>query len=404
MNPAQAIQTEDRVGWLAISWRLYLLCLGTSFFVLTEPAPTDALFVLAFAAILLARLRMVPIVGPVEVVAILIYLWFTLLSLSFDSILLPFTAVRAAGIEIYLILLFLMTAYFVRTGGDRAFRIIMITLVVAGLITSAIGVMAYLGLLPDNISGIFFRDEYRARVRSTFKDPNVLGPFLVPPALFMLWVTITSAKWRIWAGMAFVVMLFCLVVTFSRGAWVHMLGTAAIFIGFLLAYRATARPALITVVGGIVSVLVIAVLFDEQITRSVSDSYFGKRLSLQSYDEDRFATIGNSFEWMIEGPLGVGPNQVKQHFGKYPHNTFATLALNNGIPATLGFAVLFFAAMVRCGLKVRERQDGWMKYAFLLSILAGLLVLMNVVGALHWRHLYVVMGLAYGTYRSNSPL
>ena len=35
--------TVDRVGWLTLAWRIYLVCIGTSFFVIVEPAPTDAL-------------------------------------------------------------------------------------------------------------------------------------------------------------------------------------------------------------------------------------------------------------------------------------------------------------------------------------------------------------------------
>ncbi|MEO1364630.1 MAG: hypothetical protein AAFU86_12750, partial [Pseudomonadota bacterium] len=70
--------TVDRVGWLTLAWRIYLVCIGTSFFVIVEPAPTDALFVLALATLLLAKLRPVRLIGPIETIAILLFVWFTL--------------------------------------------------------------------------------------------------------------------------------------------------------------------------------------------------------------------------------------------------------------------------------------------------------------------------------------
>jgi O-antigen ligase len=367
---------------------------------MVEPAPTDALFAVALAAMMLAKLKAVRVIGPVETVALLVYLWFTLLSLSFGTIVSQFGALRAAGVEVYLALLFLMTAYFARVEGDRAFRMIMLMLLIGGLMTSIVGLLAYADLLPNN--AIFFRDQYRTRIQSTFKDPNVLGPYLVMSILFTFWVAVAVDRFRLLAAAAGGVMLLCLVVTFSRGAWIHMLVTMLLFFFFLLLFRRTALPTLITGVATIMTILLIGTIFGEDIAESASDSYLGQRLSLQSYDDDRFEAIGIGFSFMLENPLGVGPNQSKAFYGREPHNTFVILAINNGIPAALGFLVLYLAACYRCLVKTLRQEDGWLKYAFLLSIMTGLFILMNVVGSLHWRHLYVLIGLAYGTYRSNN--
>lgn len=392
----------DRVGWLTAAWRIYLFCLGTSFFVIVEPAPTDALFVVAVLVMLLAKLRPVRLLGPVETVAILLFVWFTIFSLNSDMMLNIYAALRAAGIQIYMILLFLVTAYFAHVGGDRAFRLILTALAIGSVIAGLIGVMAYAGMIPDSISVIFFRDAYQTRISSTFKDPNVLGPYLVPTVLFSLWLIVSGKRMRLRASVAFAVCLACLVITYSRGAWIHIAISGLLFGAFLLVNRRTATMTIGFALVAMIGALMIGTLFSEAIADWLGESYLGTRLSLQSYDEDRFGAMVLALGWIADTPFGLGPNQVYAHFGRYPHNTVLNLAVNNGVFAALGFAMLYLAALYRCLIRTVQQRAGWLKYAFILSILIGLTLLINVVPALHWRHMYVVLGLAYGRYRSNS--
>ncbi|MEL6465516.1 MAG: O-antigen ligase family protein [Pseudomonadota bacterium] len=392
----------DRVGWMSLAWSLYLLCVGTSFFVIVEPAPTDAIFVLVLGTLLLAKLKPVRLIGPVETIALLLFVWFTLLSLSVGEILHLFSALRAAGIQIYMVLLFVVTAYFAHIGGDRAFRTILTALAVAGFIAGLIGLMAYMSLIPSGISWLFFRDEFQTRVSSTFKDPNVLGPFLVPTVLFTLWLAISSPRFRIRAFVACAVCFLCLVITYSRGAWVHMAMSGLLFGAILLVYRRTAFSTFSCILAALIAALLAASILNSEIQAWFEASYLGTRLSYQDYDQERFAAMALAFGWIAEQPFGLGPNQVSAHYGRYPHNTPINLAVNNGVFAAIGFVLLYLAAVTRCLVKTVKNRPGWIKYAFVLSILAGLMVLINVVPALHWRHMYVVLGLAYGQYRSNS--
>lgn len=402
MNGAGALQTPlqtpDRVGWYTLSWRIYLTCVATSFMVMIEPAPTDLFFVIALGVMMLAQIPRVRLIGAIEVVAIVIYVWFTLLSLLFVEHALG-VAVRAVFIEFYLLLLFLMTAYFVHRDGDRAFRVILIALLIGGVITSLIGILAWLNLLPNRV--IFFRDEHMSRIKSTFKDPNVLGPYLIPSLLAALWTMVTVPRLRMLGGAAAGILMLCLLLTFSRGAWAHMLVTAFCFFLALLADRRTVLPTVLVALGTLAAGLLGVLVFADTIFGSVENSYLSSRLSLQSYDDSRFAHILESIGHSLDRPLGIGPNQAPFEFGYEPHNTFVILALQNGLPAAFGFALLYGAAMVHCLVQVLRQQEGWVKHAFVLSVMLGLLLLMNVVGSLHWRHIYVVLGLAYGRYASN---
>lgn len=392
-------QSYDRVGWFALSWRIYLMCIAVSFFVMIEPAPTDLIFFIALGAFMLAPLRPVKLLGPVASGGLLLYLWFTFFSLAFVAVSVP-VAARAVFIEVYLVLLFLMTAYFVKLYGDRAFRMILLMLTLGAMITSVIGLLAYLDLIPNRV--MFFRDEHMSRIKSTFKDPNVLGPYLVPPILFTMWMAFSVRRLRWCATAAFGVLAACLLVTFSRGAWVHIALTGMIFFGLLLVDRRSTIPAVTFLLIAIACGAIKVGFFSEATSGALSDNFLASRLSFQSYDTGRFEHIFKSLGDMFDKPWGIGANQARLVYGFEPHNTFVVLGLQNGVFAAIGFTVLYFAAGYRCLKKVIEQRDGWMKYAFVLAIMVGLFVLMNVVGSLHWRHLYVVLGLAFGSYYSNS--
>ena len=399
-----------RVGWHAMGWWLFLLAMASSFLVMVEPAPTDLLFVAALGALVLGGVRPGRVVDPVATVGAALFLWFTLLSMMF-VVERPVVAIRAAGIEVYMVLLWLVTAYWVRHDGDRAFGAIMACLLGGALAASAIGALALLDLVPNR--EVFYRDEYLTRIKSTFKDPNVLGPYLVPPLLLSVWLAFGSGRLRLrlFAALCAAFLGTMLVVTFSRGAWAHGLLSLGLFGLVLLVHGRTRMPVLLTgmaALTGLAAVAAAAAVLaagggtEAALPGPDPDSYLASRLSLQSYDQSRFAFIIDALGRILDRPLGIGPNQVLYVYGYEPHNTFVVLAVNNGILSALGFALLYGAAVWRCVRKTAQGRPGWMKFAFLASVLIGIFPLMNVVGALHWRHLFVVMGLAYGTYRSNA--
>ena len=388
-----------QVGWLRISWVLYLACIALSFFVMIEPAPTDLVFALSFGALILGGGSRGYLVGPVVTVGLLVFMWFTILSLIFVTGF-HVQAVRAVIVEIYLVLLFLMTAYFTRRWGDKAFDRITVMYIIGGVIATVIGVLAYLDLVPNR--EIFFRDEHLKRIKSTFKDPNVFGPFLILPLLASFWLALSSK--RLMPVALTVVLATGLIIAYSRGAWVHCLISLSIFGVALLVNRQTFLRTFTLLSALSVIVVLLAVNFSDQIAQSVESSFIAQRLSFQSYDSERFSVIWAVVKDLVLNPFGIGPYQSILVYRIEPHNTFVLVALHNGIPAAIGYTVVFLAAIYRCFVKVVQQEDGWMKYAFIFSILVGLLVLSNVVSSLHWRHLYVTMGLAFGEYTSNGIL
>lgn len=390
----QTQRVSDAAGeW---SWRIYILAVALSFFVFVEPAPTDLVFFVGLAVFCFSRPVKTAFLSGTAIVGVLLYLLFSVLSLAFVQYV-PMLALRAVGIEFYMIALFVMTAYYAKTRGDAAFTTILFALTIGSVLASVVAIAALLDVVPN--SDIFFRGEgVRFRVKATFKDPNVFGPFIIPSLLFVLWVIIASARFRLLALGAMGLLLLSLFSTYSRGAWIHALISLSVFSFAMMMHRRTARSALMTIVCFAIIVCAIALLFLDQITARISDSFLAQRLSLQSYDTSRFGYVADAVKNIWEHPFGIGPYQARFVYGYLPHNTFVAFAIHNGVFASLGLMLIYGAAMTRCVMKMINQRPGWTKYALVFAVLLGLLVLMQVVGAIHWRHLYLVCGLAFGTY------
>jgi len=76
------------------------------------------------------------------------------------------------------------------TSEDTAARLDMLRrgLIVGGMIAAISGIAGYLNLVPGGYDLLTLYD----RARGTFKDPNVLGAFLILPALFALQSVVTD--------------------------------------------------------------------------------------------------------------------------------------------------------------------------------------------------------------------
>ncbi|HVG51595.1 MAG TPA: O-antigen ligase domain-containing protein, partial [Xanthobacteraceae bacterium] len=103
--------------------------------------------------------------------------------------------------------------------------------IIAGYIAGAvvvalIGILAWFGKLP-------FQDTLliNGRARSTFKDANVFGPFLILPIMVVA-VKVLTGHYRsliVNGGIAGILCL-ALLLSFSRGAWGHFVGSVVIMI------------------------------------------------------------------------------------------------------------------------------------------------------------------------------
>lgn len=279
---------------------------------------------------------------------------------------------------------------------------------------------AYLQLITSlvmRLSGgdLFDRVMYGlSRMKGTFKDPNVFGAFYVPLFVGCLAMVVADGpsrpqgpkRWRsrhAWTGL--VAATFGIITSHSRGAAVAA-AVGALLVA-LLHGGWTKKDSLLRWA----SALAVAVTFgmalqvgvyliqglrsgnDWLATLRGSFSDLEGRTGLQSYDAYRFNAHLLGIQAALAHPLGVGPGRFLEVIGYDAHSLYVRALTENG---WLGLISLLGWLLATAGglWRRREASEGPISPATLLAILGGLAVQSLVIDTIHWRHLWLLCGLA----------
>lgn len=233
------------------------------------------------------------------------------------------------------------------------------------------------------------------RPRAFFKDPNVLGPYLVPAVLAFLY---QAAQGRSFSKLLYMgCALLCalgVIATASRGAWVNLAVAVAVY-----TLLGRTKASTIILIAATISLLLALVAAAGSFSASAPDLFelFAGRTQLQEYDADRFLAAREALELGLRYPLGVGPGNITSHMGLAgmdPHNTYVRIWAENG-PAALLLFLLIIGAASACALQALSHTSGRARDAMAcaFALLIGVLANAAAVDALHWRHFWVIVGL-----------
>jgi len=245
------------------------------------------------------------------------------------------------------------------------------------------GFAQYIDLLPESIANNLFP----GRMTGLFKDPNVLGPFLIPTILICihLWLVQGKFRWLVMMGLGLVGVF----LSYSRAAWGAALASIIVFsLGTVRVRKA------IAVIGAVAIVISVAIACS-----SVDDgSLFKERAQLfQPYDNDRFDVHTKILVNVVNYPFGMGPGQIENNYMIAAHSTYLRALGEGGVMFLFIFAFLLYRATkvgfsTRFASRLEDRHFAWMSIATMLSILiAGI-----VVDTMHWRHMWLFIGMSYG--------
>ena len=241
------------------------------------------------------------------------------------------------------------------------------------------------------------------RATGSFKDPNVFGPFLVPPFLYMLHIAI-NRPWRRIAVPLAVAGFFALAVflSFSRGAWLNLMLALAVYgwMAYVTSDSPSRRARIVHLIAAglvMVCIVVVGALQNERIV-----SLLAERASVtQSYDvgpEGRFGGQAKAVGLILENPLGIGATVFADHYhAEEVHNVYLSMLLNNGWLGG-GLYLLMTVLTLVLGLRyalgrLRPHPLFTVAYAaFAANALEGLIIDID-----HWRHVYLLMAIVWGT-------
>src|ERR1700759_5325300 len=116
---------------------------------------------------------------------------------------------------------------------DSAARLEMLRrgLMVGAMIAALAGIAGYFNLVPGGHDLLTLYE----RARGTFKDPNVLGAFLVLPALFALQNVVTEPFGKSLRNtIALGLMALAVLLAFSRAAWGGLILTSAFMLALIV--------------------------------------------------------------------------------------------------------------------------------------------------------------------------
>lgn len=387
----QRISAEVKRLGLVYLW----ITIATSGVVFAEPAPHDLLLVGATVVL--------PLLGLVTFnrgVILYLLLWLGILAASFlataqaEILDIP---TKHTVITAYLALSSVVIVAFTVHRPYGAVPLIMSAYVVAALIATGAGLIGYFNVVPG-VTELFTVEGFR--VSGTFKDPNVLGAFLVPPLIYVLHVLIGARGLRavFWLVIASILLLGIL-LTFSRGAWFNLALSVAAYVYLTFAAASTHRHRLKLVIwivlGGALSVGILAAALNvPKVAELMSD-----RLSLQNYDvgsEGRFPGQMRAINVLLTKPLGLGALEFGRLYKNDVHQVYISMFLNAGwVGGTLYIAVVLLTLWLGMQRVVRDR-GGDLVSAVLLASFIGVVAEGAVVDTDHWRHFFLIMAMIWG--------
>ncbi|MDQ7841233.1 MAG: hypothetical protein RDU83_09435 [bacterium] len=373
--PAQGVVLLTLLGcplyfaWALADYRSFLLAtFATIAVVQMEPAPFDMLVPVALAAGVAGRHIQVRLDARFWTLAAFVGLSVVSVARADDLA----TAIRYVAITGYLALLYLAVAGLLRQDARQA---VIAGIVVAALATTALTLLAFYDV-PDLAHLIYHRGP---RWQGTFKDPNVFGGFLVLPLAWSLDRVMAGGR----AGwvLATAVLLLGLVMSLSRGAVL----AGAVTLGIMAVLALRRREYAQVRRGAFALALGLAVVVGFVLAHDLGSTIL-RRVGLEDYDSVRFevqerAVTGQSGS---SRALGMGPGQFEVVHAYATHSLYLRILAENGLLAFVPFGAFLVLHLVRIG------PGG----GTILAILAGQLLNGFVIDTLHWRHLWVLLGLA----------
>jgi O-Antigen ligase len=298
-------------------------------FVFIEPSPYEVVGLIAIFAFVVTGLSLPRPLAPLIILLVFLNIGYALAVVKVIDQPKP---VIWVCVSVYLAVTAIFYAGMLGANTERRLDALMRGYVAAAVVASLVGIAAYFRVF-GSASDMFLLYE---RARGTFNDPNVLGAFVILPALLALQrVLVGRPSDMVRGGLVLLVLMAGLLLSFSRGAWGQLALGAIVLTGLTFVTSRSPRERVRIIALSLIGAFVVVVFIAALLSIGAVAKLFEVRASLeQSYDIGhlgRFGRYALGFQVALDEPFGIGPLQfTRLFFPEDPHNTFLNAFMSGG--------------------------------------------------------------------------
>lgn len=298
---------------------------------------------------------------------------------------------RYLYVEAYLLFI-VAVAYRVFVAYPRSIAVFFKYYCIGAVISCTIIVIIY-HLAPGTDS--IWRDASRIRIKGFFKDPNVLGPYLIFPGLILLHnprLVALSPRWRI----GIIPIIYVLFLTFSRASLGSFVASGLLMFSLRFIIGKSIRGYAASFCLLSILMIVLIVNLEALVSFLAGIENFRQRMAMQSYDSDRFGDILHALILGINNPFGLGPASYESMYDSLsPHNLFVAKLVDGGwIPAIIITWFCSYPAWICLKRYLASKDD--LNLTLFCAFIAHIVMSM-IINSHHWRHLLLMCCAVFAT-------
>ncbi|THK39864.1 hypothetical protein EHS39_01495 [Ensifer sp. MPMI2T] len=275
-------------------------------------------------------------------------------------------------------------------------RLIFNAWVAAAVITALLGILGYFGAIPGGTNFTLYD-----RAKGAFQDPNVFGPFLAAPMLYLIHGLLTQPIRRAPPKIVgLLILALGVFLSFSRAAWaLNLFCIVAFVFVMLLKERSGLFRLRILVLALCGALFIVAALVAALQSEQVATLFSSRSQLVQEYDGGhlgRFDRHRIGFLMAMEKPLGIGPLVFSTIFPEDEHNIWLKCLTSYGWIGLIAYVTLIVWTL-SLGFRFLLLDRPWQPYLMIAWVtLIGHAGVGNVIDTDHWRHFYMLLGIVWG--------
>ena len=360
--------------------------------VFIEPSPYEIATLLATVVFFATGLRMRLVFMPLLLLLFLLNVGYTISAVAVSST--SRTSPNWIATSWYMAVTVVFFAMVISEDTQARLDMLRRGLIVGAMIASLAGIAGYFNLVPGGHDLLTLYD----RARGTFKDPNVLGAFLILPALFVLQSVVSDRLGKSFRSViAFGIMSLAILLAFSRAAWGGLVITSAFMLALMVLTSRSQRAALAHHrdgagcrracggAGGGAAVI-------RTPSRRCSSSAPASTRAMTKAASAGSAGISSAPRWRSTCRSASARCSSTATFPEDTHNSYLNAFMSGGWLSGICYPALVFTTVIMGFRYIFVRVPWQRAYLAIFAAFLGTVGESFIIDTDHWRHFWMMLG------------